>query len=89
MDSPTIHTALFPSTELRSQLRLSDLTRMIDGSYLVSYINKIEFSNNKIRVRASSEFSEELERTSFTVVAFNTSGPDEKLDVIGAASMKQ
>lgn len=86
---PTIHTALFTSSELLTQPWLPDLTRMINESYLVSHTEKIKFSNNRIRLRSDFELSEELGVDGFTVVAFASNGIDQKVEVIGTASMKQ
>lgn len=88
MDSaPTIQTALFTSAELLSQPWLSDLTRMINASYLVMHTEKIQFSHDKIRLLSNSELTEELGPDGFTAVAFASSGPD-SLEVVGTASMK-
>ncbi|CAI7642059.1 unnamed protein product [Penicillium pancosmium] len=85
--APTIQTALFTSAELLSQSWLSDLTRMINASYLVMHTEKIQFSQNKIRLLSDSELTEELGPDGFTAVAFASSGPD-SLEVVGTASMK-
>lgn len=89
MDSaPTIQTALFTSAELLSQPWLSDLTQMINASYLVMHTEKIQFSDDKIRLRSDSQLTEELGPDGFTAVAFVSSGSD-SLEVVGTASMKQ
>ncbi|KAJ5391826.1 hypothetical protein N7509_007316 [Penicillium cosmopolitanum] len=85
--APTIQTALFTSAELRKQPWLSDLTRMINASYLVMHTEKIQFSQDKIRLLSDSKLTEELGPNGFTAVAFASSGPD-SLEVVGTASMK-
>ncbi|KAJ5167093.1 uncharacterized protein N7482_005874 [Penicillium canariense] len=86
--APIIHTELFTATDLLSQPWLPDLTRMINASYLVSHTNKIAFSAEKIRLRSDSELSSELGPDGFTAVAFASSNTNDKLEVIGTASMK-
>jgi GNAT superfamily N-acetyltransferase len=85
---PIIHTELFTSTELLSQPWLPDLTRMINASYMVSHTNKIKYLENKVRLRTDSELSEELGADGFTAVAFFSGETEEKVQVIGTASMK-
>ncbi|KAJ5082391.1 hypothetical protein N7532_011434 [Penicillium argentinense] len=86
--APTIHIALFTSTELLTQPWLSDLTRMINASYLVMHTDKTRFSEDKIRLRSDSCLTEELGPDGFTAVAFASGEPDSPAEVVGTASMK-
>ncbi|KAF3398165.1 hypothetical protein F1880_006322 [Penicillium rolfsii] len=85
---PVFHIELFTSTELLSQPWLPDLTRMINASYLVSHTDKIKYVKDKLRLRTDSELSKELGADGFTAVAFFSDDTDEKVQVIGTASMK-
>ncbi|CAL5871670.1 uncharacterized protein PFLUO_LOCUS5923 [Penicillium psychrofluorescens] len=89
MTRPTFHTALVTSSELLTQPWLSDLTRMVNASYMVNYTNVIKFSPKKKRLQTDSTLAEELGEGGFTVVAFISNGPDQPDEVIGTASMKK
>lgn len=87
--APDLHTDLFASPELLTQPWLPDLTRMINESYLVSPTDKIEFRDDKLRLRSNDQLSRELGPEGFTAVAFTIDGVDEKPTIVGTASMKK
>ncbi|KAJ5493801.1 hypothetical protein N7463_009888 [Penicillium fimorum] len=83
------HVELYSSTDLPNQPWISDLTHMVNSSYRVSHTIKIKFAATKTRLHTDSALSEELGVDGFTAVAFVGDGKDQKIEVIGTASMKK
>ncbi|KAJ5301296.1 hypothetical protein PENANT_c023G00115 [Penicillium antarcticum] len=89
MFEPAFHIKLYTSTELLSQPWLSDLTSMVNASYRVSHTSNIKFPTDKTRLLSDSQLSKEIGPDGFTAVALADSGPYQKPEVIGTASLKK
>ncbi|KAF7717476.1 Uncharacterized protein PECH_004720 [Penicillium ucsense] len=85
---PDIFIELFTSQDLLAQPWLSELTKMINASYLVGHTDRIKYLDNKLRLGSDSDLSSELGVSGFTAVAFARDQAGEKAEVIGTASMK-
>ncbi|KAJ5382370.1 hypothetical protein N7517_000281 [Penicillium concentricum] len=83
------HVKLYASSDLLNQPWISDLTYMVNASYRVSHTTKIKFASTKTRLQSDSALSEELGEHAFTAVALVGDGKDQKIEVIGTASMKK
>lgn len=83
------HIKVYASSDLLNQSWISDLTHMVNASYRVSHTVKIKFPETKTRLHADSDLSRELGADGFTAVALVGDGKDQKIEVIGTASMKK
>lgn len=81
------HIKVYPSSHLPNQPWISSLTHMVNASYRVT--TKIKFATTKTRLSTDSTLSEELGVDGLTAVALVGDGKDQKIEVIGTASMKK
>ncbi|KAJ5187974.1 Acyl-CoA N-acyltransferase [Penicillium cf. griseofulvum] len=85
----TFRIKLYTSSDLLNQPWISDFTHMVNASYRVSHTTKLKFATTKTRLHTDSTLSEELGADGFTAVALVGDGKDQKIEVIGTASMKK
>ncbi|CAG8136067.1 unnamed protein product [Penicillium nalgiovense] len=83
------HIKVYASSDLLNQPWISDLTHMVNASYRVTLTVKIKFTTTRTRLHADPDLPKELGADGFTAVALVGDGKDQKIEVIGTASMKK